>query len=136
MTEHTSPTTNETAPAPSKGLHIGLWVVQVLLAAAFLASAAGKLTGQPQMVDLFEKIGVGQWFRYVTGITELVAAVLLLVPRARVVGAALLVCVMLGATATHLLVLHDPPIPALVLGGLAGFVLWGRRAEMGRLRDR
>ena len=33
-----------TAPAPSKGLHIGLWVVQGLLAFAFAASGAMKLT--------------------------------------------------------------------------------------------
>ena len=34
---------NAVVPAPSKGLHIGLWVVQALLAFAFLGAGSMKL---------------------------------------------------------------------------------------------
>ena len=40
------------------------------------------------MVEMFDKIGVGQWFRYVTGLIEVGGAILMLVPgMARYAGA-------------------------------------------------
>jgi uncharacterized membrane protein YphA (DoxX/SURF4 family) len=51
----------------SEAKSIGLWELQVLTAAAFLMAGFAKLSGQPQMVETFEKLGAGQWFRYVTG---------------------------------------------------------------------
>jgi len=110
----------------SKGKTIALWSLQILVAAAFLMAGFAKLSGQPMMVQMFEKIGIGQWFRYVTGTIELVSAILLLVPRAVPVGAALLVCTMCGAVLTHLVKLGGSPLPALVLGCLAACILWLR----------
>ena len=43
-------------------------------------------------VSSFDKIGIGQWFRYVTGVIEIASAILLLIPRLTPVGAALFVC--------------------------------------------
>ncbi len=40
-----------------------------------------KLAGNEQMVALFEAIGVGQWFRYLTGSLEVAGAILLVIPR-------------------------------------------------------
>ncbi len=40
-----------------------------------------KLSGNEQMVGLFEAIGLGQWFRYLTGTMEVAGAILLLIPR-------------------------------------------------------
>src|SRR5207237_56861 len=48
---------------------IALWVVQTALAGMFLLAGASKLVGAPAMVTLFTAIGVGQWFRCVTGLT-------------------------------------------------------------------
>ena len=59
---------------------IGAWTLQAVLAAAFLAAGFAKLAGVPFMVDLFEQIGLGQWFRVLTGVVEVVGAVALLVP--------------------------------------------------------
>jgi hypothetical protein len=116
--------------APGKGLNIALWVVQGLLALAFLGAASGKLLGAPEMVALYDAIGLGQWFRYATGILEVAGAVLVLVPKTRGVGAGLLAGVMVGATLTHLFVLHNAPTAALVLFALSAFVVWGRRQEI------
>lgn len=117
---------------PGKGLNITLWCVQVLLALAFLGASSVQLMGQPEMVRLFEAVGIGQWFRYVTAILELTGAVLIVVPKTRSVGAALLVAIMLGAIATHLFILHNAPTAPLVLLLLSSFVVWGRRRELAR----
>jgi putative oxidoreductase len=110
----------------SKGKTIALWSLQILVAAAFLMAGFAKLSGQPVMVQMFEKIGIGQWFRYATGTIELASAILLLVSPVVPVGAALLVCAMCGAVLTHLVRLGGSPLPALVLGCLAAFILWVR----------
>ena len=110
----------------SKAKNVGLWALQVLTAAAFLMAGFAKLSGQPMMVETFDKIGVGQWFRYVTGGIEVASAILLVIPRLTPVGAALLVCTMIGAVLTHLVLIGGSPVPALVLGCFAAIILWGR----------
>jgi uncharacterized membrane protein YphA (DoxX/SURF4 family) len=113
-----------------KAANIALWVVQILLALAFLGAASGKLLGTPDMVGLYEAIGIGQWFRYVTGLFELTGAILIVVPRTRFFGAALLSTVMVGAVLTHLFILHNAPTAPALLLVLAGIVAWGRRASL------
>jgi uncharacterized membrane protein YphA (DoxX/SURF4 family) len=46
---------------------VGLWVLKIALAALFALTAWAKLYGVPPMVEIFEKVGLGQWFRYFTG---------------------------------------------------------------------
>jgi hypothetical protein len=111
----------------SKGLNIASWVAQVLGAVAFLGAGGSKLAGTAFMVTLFETIGIGQWFRYVTGTVEVVSAVLLLVLRLSGVGALLLCATMIGAIIAHLTVLHDPPIGPVILLLLCGFIAWARK---------
>ena len=55
-----------------------VWGVRALLALAFGVAGMAKLAGMPQMVQVFDAIGVGQWFRYVTGVVEVLGAVLVL----------------------------------------------------------
>jgi len=66
--------------APARALNIALWTLQVLVALAFVAAALGKLVGSADMVALFDAVGIGQWFRYVTGSLEVLGAALLIVP--------------------------------------------------------
>src|ERR1700729_1801240 len=113
-----------------KGTNIALWVVQALLALAFVGAASGKLLGKPEMVALFEAVGIGQWFRYLTGLMELTGALLIVVPRTKFFGAALLSMVMIGAVLTHLFILHNAPTAPAVLLLLAGVVAWARRGEV------
>src|SRR5690349_21281665 len=107
-------------PVPIRPSRIGpvaLWGVQVALAALFLLAGGSKLAGAPSMVAFFEAIGVGQWVRYITGLIEVVSAVALLVPKLAPFGALLLACTMVGAIATHLLIVGGspaPPVPLLV----------------------
>jgi len=113
--------------ATGRPLNILLWCVQALLALEFVGVSSAKLMGMPEMVALFTAVGFGQWFRYVTGILELTGAVLIVVPRTRSIGAALLATIMLGAITAHLFILHVPPTAPVVLFLLSGFVVWGRR---------
>ena len=66
---------------------IALWLTQVALALMFLMAGGSKLAGVPAMVSLFDAVGLGQWFRYVTGIIEVISGIALLVPSAAIFGA-------------------------------------------------
>jgi len=106
---------------------IALWALQVGLAALFLFAGGSKIAGAPAMVALFDAIGVGQWFRYVTGLIEVVSAVALLVPPFAPFGALLLASTMVGAIVTHLFIVGgSPALPGLLLLGLL-VVVWARR---------
>jgi putative oxidoreductase len=109
---------------------IGAWTVQAIVAAAFLAAGSAKLAGVPFMVDLFQQIGLGQWFRVMTGVVEVAGAVALLIPGLASIGALWLGGTMVGAVATHLFVLHTSPVPAIVLGLLNALIVYLRRDEL------
>ena len=117
--------------ATSKATNAVAWVLQVLAAAMFLMVGGSKLMGAQPMVDMFAAIGMGQWFRYVTGGIEVVSAFLLLVPSTAPIGAALLVCTMVGAIITHLTVLHTSPAMPVVLLIVCGVIFWLRRGRIG-----
>lgn len=123
-TTFTSPSA---APSVSKTQRRIVWGVRILLALAFGAAGVSKLAGAAQMVQVFDAIGIGQWFRYVTGAVEVVGVVLLLVPATGFFGGLLLSVTMGCAVATHLAVIGGSPVPALVLGLLSAFVAWRLR---------
>jgi uncharacterized membrane protein YphA (DoxX/SURF4 family) len=104
-----------------------LWGLQVLLALAFLAAGGQKLLSTEPMVAMFAEIGLGQGFRWITGLLEVLAATLLLIPGLAFWGAALVACIMVGAVVTHLAVIGGSAVPALVLLAIAAVVAWGRR---------
>jgi putative oxidoreductase len=54
-----------------KIINVGWWILQIGAAGMFLMAGFSKLSGDPQMVGLFEAIGLGQWFRYLTGSLDL-----------------------------------------------------------------
>jgi putative oxidoreductase len=94
---------------------IVLWGLQILSAAMFLFAGSLKLIGVPLMVQEFDVIGLGQWFRYLTGTIEIVSAILLLIPSFAVYGAAALVATMAGAIVAHLFVIGGSPVVPIVL---------------------
>ena len=114
------------ASRPSTTVDVAFWVLQLLLAGVFLIVGTAKLAGAQMLVETFEKLGLGQWFRYFTGSVEVIAAIMIIIPRTVVVGAALLAATMIGAFDTHVLLIGGSPIPALVLLVLAALVVWYR----------
>jgi uncharacterized membrane protein YphA (DoxX/SURF4 family) len=107
-----------------------VWGLRILLALAFGAAGAAKLAGAPQMVQVFDAIGFGQWFRYVTGVVEIGGALLLLVPATGFLGGVLLAVTMVFGVATHLVLIGGNPAPAMVLALLSAFVAWRLRPQL------
>ena len=110
----------------SRVVTIIAWILQILAAAAFLSAGYPKLMGAKMMVDMFDAIGVGQWFRYLTGGIEVGSAILLLLPGRAIFGAILLICTMIGAILTHFFILHSPPTGPVVLLILVAIIAWLR----------
>jgi putative oxidoreductase len=120
-------TSIESGKAPRR---IGAWTLQAIVAAAFFAAGAAKLAGVPFMVQIFAQIGIGQWFRIVTGMVEIIGAFALVYPGLASIGGLWLGGTMVGAVATHLLILHSSPLPAVVLGLLNAAIVYLRRDEL------
>jgi uncharacterized membrane protein len=136
MNAAAAPSTSSSTSTPSKGLHVGLWVAQGLLAAAFLMAGGMKVSApleqlQAQMPWVTGAMGGAVRF---IGIVELLGALGLVLPAATrimpkltpLAAAGLLTVMVLGAL-THISRGEYPMIVAnLVLGGLAAFIAWGR----------
>jgi uncharacterized membrane protein YphA (DoxX/SURF4 family) len=122
-----STTSLETRAVPRR---IGTWTLQAIVAAAFIAAGGAKLAAVPFMVQLFAQIGLGQWFRIVTGVVEIVGAFALLYPRLASIGGLWLGATMVFAVLTHLFVLHTSPVPAAALGLLNALIVYLRRDEL------
>jgi uncharacterized membrane protein YphA (DoxX/SURF4 family) len=119
----------DTLPAASsKGRLIALWILSGLVALVFMAAGGGKLAGTAVMVDLFAKVGLGQWFRYFTGALEVAGGIGLLFPRYAFYADILLAIVMVGATIAHVTVLGGSAAPALVLLFLTGIIAYLRKS--------
>ncbi|WP_438345974.1 DoxX family protein [Methylorubrum populi] len=118
------------SPVLSRKLNVAAWSLQVLLAIVFLAAGGAKLAGIPMMVQVYDLIGVGQWFRIVTGIVEVAGAIALLLPGYAAFAALWLACTMVGAILAHLTVLPTPAAPAAVLLVLTATLAWLRRDQI------
>jgi uncharacterized membrane protein YphA (DoxX/SURF4 family) len=112
---------------PGKAATIIAWMLQIVCAAMFLFAGGSKLAGAPMMVQTFDAIGVGQWFRYVTGVIEVTSAVLLLTPSLAFFGALALAATMVGAVITHLFVIGGSPAMPIVLLAATATIAWLRR---------
>ena len=119
-------TTNALPTASGQGRRITLWTLSGLVALAFIGAGGAKLAGVAVMVELFAKVGLGQWFRYFTGILEVAGGIGLLMSRYAFYAAVLLAAVMVGAIIAHLTVLGGSPAPALVLLVLSGMLAYLR----------
>lgn len=92
----------------------------------FLMGGGMKLTGA--MVEQFAAWGLPGAFSYVTGVVEIVGALLVFFPRTRMYGGALLAAWMVGAIGTHVVNGEvAASIPAVIAGGLAAAVAWLHR---------
>ena len=114
-------------------MNIILWMLQIGVAAMMFMAGGSKLTGSPQMIDLFDQIGIGQWLRYGTGVLEMLGALAMLIPPYAGVGAILITGVMLGALIVHVFLIGGSPWMAVLLLLASAVVAWGRRDSASRL---
>lgn len=78
------------------------WILRLIAAGILLQTLFFKFTAAEESVYIFSTLGIEPWGRIGTGIAELIAAVLLLIPRTVVFGAALALCILSGAIVAHL----------------------------------
>src|ERR1035438_5004933 len=86
------------------------WILAIVLALVFSLAGGVKLIGVPAMVAEFAQIGIGQWFRFVTGLLEVSGAIGLLIPKFRFWAALQIGAVMIGARVVNLWVLNVPAL--------------------------
>ena len=78
------------------------WAARIIAAIILLQTLFFKFTAAPESVYIFETVGMEPWGRIGSGIVELVASVLLLIPRSKTLGALLALGTMAGAIFFHL----------------------------------
>lgn len=88
------------------------WLLQITIAVILLQTLFFKFTGAEESVYIFSTVGrfagvsgVEPWGRIGSGVFELIAAILLLIPATVSVGSALTMGVMTGAIMSHLVIL-------------------------------
>ena len=78
------------------------WFLQIVTAAILFQTLFFKFTGAEESRYIFQTLGIEPWGRIVSGVAELIAVVLLLIPRMVTLGALLSLGVISGAIASHL----------------------------------
>jgi uncharacterized membrane protein YphA (DoxX/SURF4 family) len=86
----------------STPLTIISWVLRLVVAAILVQTLYFKFTGAPESVYIFETVGMEPWGRYGSGVGELIAAILILVPSTVWLGAAMALGTISGAIFFHL----------------------------------
>ncbi|MGA8088834.1 MAG: DoxX family protein [Terracidiphilus sp.] len=109
------------------------WALRAVIFAVFVFFGGGKLKPDTNAawIQLFNEIGFGQWFRYATGVVELLGAFLTLFPQTASAGLGVLGMTMLGAILIDAIVLRrslDAVIPFAILCAL--IALWLRRRRV------
>jgi len=120
------------------------WAAQIAVAAILLQTLFFKFTGAPESVYIFETLGLEPVGRIGSGVAELVASVLLLVPGTAALGALVAAGVITGALGAHLTKLgievqgDGGLLFALALVVFFGslLVLWLRRRELPVIGER
>jgi len=85
-------------------------VPPALVGLLFVLIGYTKFDNNPrgEWYQIFEQIGLGQWFRDFTGGMQVLGGLLMCVPKTMVYGAAMLTCTMIGAVFVDLFVIHVP----------------------------
>ncbi|HUA91721.1 MAG TPA: DoxX family protein [Terracidiphilus sp.] len=122
----------ETTRAHEHRDRLGDWVLRGGVALAFVLFGADKFPSQPGSVwvRFFDQVGVGQWFRYFTGIVEIAGALFVLIPQTARIGLALLATTMACAAGIVSFRLGRPAdgIFAEILCVVLSALWWARRS--------
>ncbi|PYL27203.1 MAG: DoxX family protein [Verrucomicrobia bacterium] len=89
----------------TKTQKIVVWICRIAAAVILLQTLFFKFTAAPESVYIFTKVGLEPYGRIGSGVAELIAAILILIPATTWLGASLAMAVMFGAIFSHLTVL-------------------------------
>ena len=80
-------------------------IVAIIAALVLLQTLYFKFTAHPDSVYIFSQLGVEPWGRITLGVLELIAGILLLIPRTTLLGALLGLGLITGALFSHIFML-------------------------------
>lgn len=80
----------------------GTWLLRLLAAVIMLQTLYFKFSAAPESVYIFSTVGMEPWGRIFVGVLELIASILILIPRTTAYGALVGIGVMTGAVFMHL----------------------------------
>jgi uncharacterized membrane protein YphA (DoxX/SURF4 family) len=89
----------------SKSDNLSLLIARIIPAVILMQTLYFKFTAAPESVAIFSKLHVEPWGRIATGIVELIAGLMLLIPPTATLGAAIGMVLMIGAIGSHLFVI-------------------------------
>jgi uncharacterized membrane protein YphA (DoxX/SURF4 family) len=84
---------------------IFIWIIKLVAVVILVQTLYFKFTGAPESVYIFSTLGIEPYGRIGSGIVELIASILILIPRTTLLGALLGLGTMAGAIFSHLLIL-------------------------------
>lgn len=121
-----------------KPMQILLWLARLLAAIIFLQTLYFKFTGAEESVYIFSQLGAEPWGRIGSGVMELIAAVLILIPGTTGIGALLGLGIICGAILSHVFVLGIEVqqdggllfIYAIIVFLCCMFLVWAHRKEI------
>ena len=88
-----------------KSKNLLLWACRLIAALIMLQTLYFKFSGAPESVYIFSQVGMEPEGRFATGIAELIASILILIPKTSLIGASIALFIMIGAIATHISIL-------------------------------
>jgi uncharacterized membrane protein YphA (DoxX/SURF4 family) len=116
---------------PSRIDMLTAWLPRLAIAIMFVGVGSSKFR-DPMWVRLFERIGFGQWFRYLTGVMQIAGGLLALVPRLAMVGIGMLACTMIGAVIVW--IAFGQGLAAVIPGALLALLAVAGISEYNRMR--
>lgn len=78
------------------------WLLRLIAAVIMLQTLYFKFSAAPESVYIFSTVGMEPWGRIFVGVLELIASILILIPRTTAYGALIGIGVMTGAVFMHL----------------------------------
>lgn len=116
---------------------IVFWLARIVAAVIMIQTLYFKFSAAAESVELFTQLGAEPWGRIGTGVLELIASLLILIPSTVWLGSLLAIGLMTGAIISHVTVigiLRDDGgqlfIYALVVLACAGFSFWKSRDQV------
>jgi putative oxidoreductase len=86
----------------SKGLSTTSWILQLVAAVILFQTLFFKFTGAKESIYIFSTVGMEPWGRIGSGVVELIASIMLMIPATVTVGAIIALVTISGAIFFHL----------------------------------
>lgn len=109
-------------PDHPTSIDVAGWAMRLSAGVLFVSVGLGKFETDSQWVRLFAEVGFGDWFRFLTGVLQVLGGLLLFAPQTMRAGAVLTGSTMAGAILVHMFVLDTGIGGAIIPAGLLAFV--------------